>query len=62
MGAICVDQTLKISRSGLVLTGFNAQRPQASYGFEVFFFAFLSEKGQLFIILFIFNHFKVCAH
>jgi hypothetical protein len=30
----------------LVLAGFTAQRPQASYGFEVFFFAVLSEKGQ----------------
>ena len=46
MGAICVDQTLKISQFGLVLTSFNAQRPQASYGFEVFFFVVLSEKGQ----------------
>jgi hypothetical protein len=46
LGAICVDQTVKISQPSLVLARFKAQRPQASNGFEVFFFVFLSEKGQ----------------
>jgi hypothetical protein len=65
MGAVCIDQAVKVSlawSTNLVfLARLRAQRPQAGHGFEVFLCSIVAKNGHKFIYFYLFSSCLKCV-